>query len=428
MEEKFGEIFSPYFKFKKNKFYIEDVSFEEIVKKYDTPVYVYSYNFLINQINKLKKAFSEFPSKICFSVKSNSNISILKIMRENKLGADVVSEGELRKALFAGFSPENIVFAGVGKKEGEIEFGVRKNIFCFNIENIEEIDIIEKYGKKYKRKVKVNLRLNLNIDIDTHHYIKTAKSENKFGMDLDDARKILMRKYDFVEIKGIHFHLGSQIKEVAPYIKGIEKIKYFCKENKFIPEMIDIGGGFGIPYTYDDRIQPIEDFGRKIIEKVKDLNIKLLILEPGRFIVGNSGILITKVLYVKKGKTKNFLIVDTGMNDLIRPALYESYHLIYPAILKNGKKLKFDVVGPICETGDFLGKDREFSEDIKGGDYIIIMSAGAYSFSMASNYNTRLRPAEILVNGKEIKLIRKRETYSYLFAPEKIKEGKFLDL
>lgn len=339
-------------------------------------------------------------------------------MKENGLGADVVSEGEIRKAILAGFSPCDIVFAGVGKKESEIEFAIKKNIFCINVENEDELYIIEKLGKKYQKKVNVNIRLNLNIDVDTHHYIKTSKIENKFGIDIETAGNILKKKFNFVQIKGIHFHLGSQIKEVEPYIKGIETIKKFCQKNNFKPEILDIGGGFGIPYTYSDKIQDIEEFGKKIKESLKNFNLKTVILEPGRFIVGNSGVLISKILYIKKRKTKNFIIVDAGMNDLIRPSLYNSYHLIYPINLKNGKTLKFDIVGPICETGDYLGKDRDFPENIKSGDYIVIMSAGAYGFSMSSNYNTRLRTPEVLVNGKNLKLIRKRESYSYLFDPE----------
>ncbi|MCM8806784.1 MAG: diaminopimelate decarboxylase [Candidatus Omnitrophica bacterium] len=418
MEEKFKEFFYPYFSFKKKKFYVEEVEGEKIAIKFGTPVYVYSYNFLLNQIKKIKNAFSEIPAKICFSVKSNSNIHILKIMKENGLGADVVSEGEIRKAILAGFSPCDIVFAGVGKKESEIEFAIKKNIFCINVENEDELYIIEKLGKKYQKKVNVNIRLNLNIDVDTHHYIKTSKIENKFGIDIETAGNILKKKFNFVQIKGIHFHLGSQIKEVEPYIKGIETIKKFCQKNNFKPEILDIGGGFGIPYTYSDKIQDIEEFGKKIKESLKNFNLKTVILEPGRFIVGNSGVLISKILYIKKRKTKNFIIVDAGMNDLIRPSLYNSYHLIYPINLKNGKTLKFDIVGPICETGDYLGKDRDFPENIKSGDYIVIMSAGAYGFSMSSNYNTRLRTPEVLVNGKNLKLIRKRESYSYLFDPE----------
>ncbi|MGB9677426.1 MAG: diaminopimelate decarboxylase family protein, partial [Candidatus Ratteibacteria bacterium] len=298
MEEKIKEIFEPHFKFRKGNFYIENIKGEEIAKKFGTPVYVYSYSFLKNQINKIKNAFSNLPVKICFSVKSNSNLSILKIMKANGLGADIVSEGELRKALIAGFTPSDIVFAGVGKKEEEIEFAIKKNIFCFNVENEEEIYIIEKIGKKYKRKVSVNLRLNLNIDVDTHHYIKTSKSENKFGIDIDESEKILKKKFNFVEIKGIHFHLGSQIKEVFPYIKAIEKVKEFCKKNKFNLEILDIGGGFGIPYKPEDKVQPIEKFGGKIYETLKDFNLKTLIIEPGRFIVGNAGVLITKILYI----------------------------------------------------------------------------------------------------------------------------------
>ncbi|HOM26312.1 MAG TPA: diaminopimelate decarboxylase [bacterium] len=420
MEEKIKEILEPYYKFRKGSFYIEEVEGKKIAERFGTPVYVYSHSFLKNQINRIKNAFSNLPVKICFSVKSNSNISILKIMKANGLGADIVSEGELRRALIAGFSPSDIVFAGVGKKEEEIEFAVKKNIFCFNVENEEELDIIEKFGKKYGKKVVVNLRLNLDIDVDTHHYIKTSKSENKFGIDIDISERILKKKFNFVEIKGIHFHLGSQIKEVSPYIKAIEKVREFCKKNEFNLEILDIGGGFGIPYKEEDRIQSVEEFGKEIYQTLKDLNLKTLIIEPGRFIVGNAGVLITKVLYVKHKHTKNFIIVDAGMNDLIRPSLYGSYHLIYPLKLKNGKKIKFDIVGPICETGDYLGKDREFPEDIKRNDFLVVMSAGAYGFSMSSNYNTRLRIPEVLVTGKNVKLIRKRETYSYLFKLEKM--------
>ncbi|MCM8784687.1 MAG: diaminopimelate decarboxylase [Candidatus Omnitrophica bacterium] len=425
MEKEIGKIFGPYYKFRKGSFYIEEIEGKKIVERFGTPIYVYSYNFLINQINKIKSAFSNLPVKICFSVKSNSNLSILKVIKENGLGADVVSEGELRKALIAGFSPSDIVFAGVGKKEEEIAFAIRKNIFCFNIENEEEIEIIEKFGQKFRKKVNVNLRLNLDIDVNTHHYIKTSRSENKFGIDLELAEKILKRKFNFVEIKGIHFHLGSQIKEVLPYIEAIKKVKRFCEKTKFHPEILDIGGGFGIPYNIENEIQPIEEFGRKITEELKNFNLKTIILEPGRFIVGNSGVLITKVLYVKKKKTKNFIIVDAGMNDLIRPSLYGSFHLIYPLCLKVGKKIKFDVVGPICETSDYLGKDREFSENIKRGDFLVVMSAGAYGFSMSSNYNTRLRIPEVIVKGKKIKIIRERETFFYLFKPEIFKRKNF---
>ena len=420
MEEKIEEILEPYFRFRKGSFYIEEIEGEKIAKKFGTPVYVYSYSFIQNQINRIKNAFSKLPVKICFSMKSNSNLSILKIMKLNGLGVDVVSEGEIRKALIAGFSPSDIVFAGVGKKEEEIEFAVKKNIFCFNVENEEEIDIIESIGKKYNKKVNVNLRLNLDIDIDTHHYIKTSKSENKFGIDLDVSERIIKKKFNYVNIKGMHFHLGSQIKEVFPYIKAIEKVKNFCKKNKFQIEILDIGGGFGIPYKEEDKVQKIEEFGEKIYEELKDFDLKILIIEPGRFIIGNAGVLITKILYVKQKNTKNFIIVDAGMNDLIRPSLYGSYHIIYPLRLKSGKKINYDVVGPICETGDYLGKDRKFSVNIKRGDYLAVMSAGAYGFSMSSNYNTRLRIPEVIVVGKKAKLIRKRETYSYLFEPEEI--------
>lgn len=255
----------------------------------------------------------------------------------------------------------------------------------------------------------MNLRLNLDIDVQTHHYIKTSKRENKFGLDIETAGRILKKNFKYLEIKGIHFHLGSQIKQVKPYLIAIEKVKEFCKKNRFYPEIIDIGGGFGIPYTFDEKISHIEEFGKKITSFLKDFNLKTVIVEPGRFIVGNSGILISKILYIKKRRNKNFLIVDAGMNDLIRPALYGSYHTILTGIEKKGEKIKFDVVGPICETGDYLGKDREFPVSVKPGNYIVIMSVGAYGFSMSSNYNLRPRVPEILVKGNKIEVIRERE-------------------
>ena len=341
-------------------------------------------------------------------------------MKENGLGADVVSEGELKRALLAGFSPSLIVFAGVGKREEEIEFGIKKGIFCFNVENKEEIDIIEKLGKKYKKQIVCNLRLNLDVEVDTHHYVKTAKRENKFGIDLTLAEDILKRRknYKWARIKGLHFHLGSQIKEVSPFIEAIEKVKNFCYKTGFHPEILDIGGGFGIPYHIDDKVSDISEFGKEICEALKDFGLKRIILEPGRFIVGNSGVLITKVLYLKRRKEKNFLIVDAGMNDLIRPALYQSYHMILPAKLRKKEKIKIDVVGPICETGDYLGKDVEFPCIPQRGDFVVVMSAGAYCFSMSSNYNSRPRAPEILVNGNKMKLIRKREKYENLWMSE----------
>jgi len=420
MEEKnIDVIFEGFFTYKKRHFYVEEISVKNIADTYGTPSYIYSKNYLISQITKFKNAFSNIEALICYSVKANSNLSILNIINKQGYGADVVSEGELRASILAGFSPRMIVFAGVGKKKEEIEFGIKKDIYCFNIENEDELSYIEKYGKKYKKEVVCNLRLNLDMDVDTHHYVKTSKKETKFGIDLKTTEEILLgiSHYKHAQIKGFHIHLGSQIKESSPYLKALEKVKELAEKTGFKPEVIDIGGGFGIPYSIQDRIVNISEFGKKITSVVQTMGIKKLILEPGRFIVGNTGVLLTKVLYVKKRGEKNFVIVDAGMNDLIRPALYSSNHTILPVKQQNTAEhtVKADIVGPICETADYLGKDIEMPENIKKGDLLIVASAGAYSFSMSSNYNSRLKPCELLIDGEKISVIRAREKYSDLW-------------
>ena len=421
MEKDIDLIFNGFFRYKNKRFYAEEKAVEDIAKKYGTPCYVYSYHSLLSRIKKFKDAFSGIDTLICYSVKANSNLSILKIIKEHGLGADVVSGGELRRALIAGFSPKKIVFAGVGKKDEEIALAIKKNIYCFNIENEEEIALIEKYARKYRRKVLCNIRLNLDIDVDTHHYVKTSKKETKFGLDINSASRILKNNRDnrYIEIKGFHLHLGSQLKDVQPYVKALESVKYLCSEINFKPEIIDLGGGFGIPYSPEDKVKDIEDFGVAIKEKIKDIGAQIFILEPGRYIVGNTAVLLCSVLYVKRRQEKNFVIVDAGMNDLIRPAFYGSYHIILPA--KQGRVqnyIKADIVGPICETGDYLGKDVVIPADIKKGDLLVIGSAGAYCFSMSSNYNTRPRPCEIMVKRNRTLVIRKREKYDDLWKGE----------
>jgi len=421
MEKDIDLIFNGFFRYKSKRFYAEEKAVEDIAKKYGTPCYIYSYQSLLSRIKKFKEAFSGIDTLICYSVKANSNLSILKIIKEHGLGADVVSGGELRRALIAGFSPKKIVFAGVGKKDEEIALAIKKNIYCFNIENEEEIALIEKYARKYRRKVLCNIRLNLDIDVDTHHYVKTSKKETKFGLDINSASRILKNNRDnrYIEIKGFHLHLGSQLKDVQPYVKALESVKYLCSEINFKPEIIDLGGGFGIPYSPEDKVKDIEDFGVAIKEKIKDIGAQIFILEPGRYIVGNTAVLLCSVLYVKRRQEKNFVIVDAGMNDLIRPAFYGSYHIILPA--KQGRVqnyIKADIVGPICETGDYLGKDVVIPADIKKGDLLVIGSAGAYCFSMSSNYNTRPRPCEIMVKRNRTLVIRKREKYDDLWKGE----------
>ncbi len=409
-------IFEDFFDYKKNILYAEDVSLKTIASEYGTPSFVYSKNYLLSQIRRFKNAFSGANSIICYSVKANSNLNILKMMEKEGYGADVVSEGELRGAILAGFTPDKIVFAGVGKSEEEISYGIKNNINCFNIENQEELALIEKYGKKFNQKVVCNLRLNLDIDVDTHEYVKTSKNETKFGIDLPLAEKIIKerKKYKYAQILGFHLHLGSQLKDVTPYTSALKKVKIFSEKVKFQPKIIDIGGGFGIPYSNKDIVTDIEEFGNVITPIINSMKIESLILEPGRFIVGNTAVLLTKVLYVKKRDKKNFVIVDAAMNDLIRPSIYGSYHSIFPVSAKKSS-MRADIVGPICESGDFLGKDIDIPSDIKAGDLIAVASAGAYSFTMSSNYNSRLKPCEILVENKKTRVIRKRETYKDLW-------------
>lgn len=422
MEKGIEVIFEGFFGYKKGLLYAEDVPVTQIAEKYGTPAYVYSKNSLLSRVRNFQSAFDGIDSLVCYSVKANSNLSILKVLKENSLGADVVSGGELQRAILAGFPPEKIVFAGVGKKEDEIEQAVKKNITCINIENEGEIRIVEKFAKKYKRRVSCNLRLNLDIDVDTHHYVKTSKKETKFGLDIYAAEDIIKKnsRNRYVKLKGFHLHLGSQLKDVSPYLKALEKVKQFSQETGFHPEIIDIGGGFGIPYTPTDSVKDIGTFGKSIVDGIKDMGIKTLILEPGRYIIGNTAVLLSRVLYVKKRQDKVFVIMDAGMNDLIRPAFYGSIHTILPVKIENraGSMVKADIVGPICETGDYLGKDVEVPAGIKPGDLLVVAGAGAYCSSMSSNYNSRPRPCEVMVEGKKLQLIRKREVYSDLWCGE----------
>ncbi len=423
MEKGIEVIFDGFFKYHKQDFYVEEIPAEIIAENYGTPCYVYSKNSLLSRISSFKNAFRSVNSLVCYSVKANSNQTILKILKKKGFGADVVSGGELHRALLAGFPPERIVFAGAGKKEDEIELAVRKKIYCFNIENEEEISMIEKYACRYRRKnILCNLRLNLDIDVDTHHYVKTSTKETKFGLDIFAAKDILKKNMGnrYVNIKGFHLHLGSQLKDVSPYMRAFKEVRHLSDETGFRPEIIDIGGGFGIAYSSKDVISNIDAFGETITRSIRDMGIKTLILEPGRYIVGNTAVLLCKVLYVKKRQGKNFVIVDAGMNDLIRPAFYGSYHTIIPARknVKAGGWMKADIVGPICETGDYLGKDIVVPDSVKKGDILVVASAGAYCFSMSSNYNSRPRPCEVMVDGKKSCLIRKRESYSDLWKHE----------
>ncbi|MBF0494465.1 MAG: diaminopimelate decarboxylase [Candidatus Omnitrophica bacterium] len=408
------------FGFKEDVLYCEDLSVAEIAKSYPTPFYLYSYKTVMDHFTKIQKAFKKMDPLICFSMKANSNLTICKALVSAGAGLDIVSGGELFKALKIGCPPDRIVYASVGKTEPEIEFALKKKIFSFNVESVPELVMIDTVARRLGKKPRVALRINPDVKADTHDYITTGTKEKKFGIDFETAEEIFdnENKYSNVRIKGIHLHIGSQITETEPFAQAIKKVLDFIEKSGAEIEWLNIGGGFGIVYG-SEKAQSAEEFAGKIVPLLEGKPYRL-ILEPGRFIVGNSGILVTKVLYVKTTRSgKNFAIVDAGMNDLLRPSLYGAYHDILPIINIKGEIKKYDIVGPICESGDFLGKDRDFAE-LSADEYLAVMSAGAYGFTMASNYNSRPRPAELMVINGEVKVIRRAETYKDLIGCEKL--------
>jgi len=412
------------FKYKNNNLYCESVSVEELARKYGTPLYIYSKATLLDHYRKIKEAFSSVNPLICFSMKANSNLAICRALVKEGAGLDIVSGGELYIALKTGVSPRKIVYASVGKTEKEIEIAIQHNIFLFNVESIPELKLISKVATRLGRRQKVALRINPDIQPKTHRYITTGYGENKFGLDIESARGVFLNRpvYKNLEIQGIHMHIGSQITQSGPFIKAIEKTVDFIKKLEYSGidiRWLNIGGGLGIIYS-DERPQTAKEYAKAVLPVLKKVKANI-ILEPGRFIVGNSGILAARVLYIKETARKNFAIVDAGMNDLIRPSLYGAYHEILPVCSSSYADSKgirsFDVVGPICESGDFLGTDRKFI-DLKEGDILAIMGAGAYGFSMSSNYNARPRPIEVLVEDGKAKVVRRRETYEDLIRNE----------
>ncbi|UCG34669.1 MAG: diaminopimelate decarboxylase [Candidatus Omnitrophota bacterium] len=411
------------FAYKRDQLCCEGLPVKDLAKKFATPLYVYSAKTVLDHFLKIKKAFAPLKPLICYSVKANSNLSILKLLVDKGAGLDIVSGGELYRAQKVKCLAKKVVYASVGKTVKEIKDAIEYGILMFNVESAPELERINDIAAELNRRVDVALRVNLDISPKTHAYIKTAKKETKFGMEPDLAKDILInqRCYPNLNMKGVHIHIGSQITEARPCVDAIKKIKALIKEVKaqgVILEYLNIGGGLGIIYD-KERPQTAAKFARKVLPLLKSISLKV-ILEPGRFIVGNAGILVTKVLYVKNTIQKKFIIIDAGMNDLIRPSLYQAHHTIVPLSLyrrkTKGTSKKADIVGPICESADFLGKERDL--DAKVGDYLAVLGAGAYGFVMSSNYNSRPRVAEVLVKGKEVKLVRKRETYKDLVAKE----------
>jgi len=411
------------FKYHNNQLYCEKVRVEELAERFGTPLYVYSYHTLIGHYLKLQAAFKPIEPLICYSVKANSNLAILKALVDKGAGLDIVSGGELFRAQAAGCPCGKIVYASVGKTDKEIEEALKKKILFFNVESQPELENINRIAARMNMTARVAIRINPDVEPKTHKFITTGKLTNKFGIDFKSAYKILLLRQEFkhLKISGLHIHIGSQITAGAPFVAAINKVTGFImqlKKEGINLEYLNIGGGLGIVYDKETP-QTAARFSEKVTPLLKKAGLKV-ILEPGRFIVGNAGILVAKALYLKNAPRKKFLIVDAGMNDLIRPALYDAYHQIVPLRLNKREKPgneTMDVVGPICESGDFFAKDRKMPR-VKEGHHLAVMSCGAYGFSMSSNYNSRLRPAEVMVVKDRYFLIRKRETRGDLIRNE----------
>jgi diaminopimelate decarboxylase len=410
------------FLYKNGELYCEGVPVKTVARRVGTPFYLYSSSTLASHFRAFDTAFAGVPHVICYALKSNSNIAVLRLLGREGAGADIVSGGELFRALRAGINPAKIVYAGVGKRRDEIEYALKIGILMFNVESGEELLALNQAAVDMRATARIALRVNPDIDPGTHAYISTGLKENKFGIPIEQALEFYQtaKTLPNIEIVGIHHHIGSQITEAQPFVDALEKVVLFVKELRsagITIKYIDIGGGLGI--TYKDETPPNP---RELAESVSPLLKECgctLVLEPGRAIVGNAGILVTSVMYHKNSGEKKFLIVDAGMNDLIRPSLYEAYHEIKPVVVPPAPGTEVvDVVGPICESGDFLAKDREIPT-VKQGDLLAVMSAGAYGFSMSSNYNSRPRVAEVLVKGGEFCVVRERETYNDLIKGEK---------
>jgi diaminopimelate decarboxylase len=412
----------PDFHYRGKYFYCEDAQVAKIAQDVGTPLYVYSHKTLTNQFQKLDEAFAPIDHLVCYSVKANSNIAILRALAQQGAGMDIVSEGELYRAQQAGVASSKIVFAGVGKSESEITRALEAGILCFTVESDAELDLIEACAKRLGRKAPISVRVNPNVNPRTHRYIATGKKESKFGLDFTRAAKMYerMQMSDALQPIGVQIHIGSQIVHTRPFVTAIRKMVPFLatlRDRGIHLSFFDIGGGMGIVYD-SEKPSTAKEFAKAVLPDLQKIGLKVL-LEPGRFIAGNAGILVCRVQYLKQSSGKVFVIVDAGMNDLLRPSLYHAYHRVV-SVWKNRKgSFKADVVGPICESGDFLAKDRTMDR-VVAGDLLAVMGAGAYGFTMASNYNSRPRCPEVLVHGNHYDIVRQRESLEQLLEKESI--------
>lgn len=404
-----------------NELYIEKVSLNHIAAEYGTPCYVYSRAAFISNYQAFAAAFRAHPHRICYAVKANSNLALLHILARYHAGFDIVSLGELERVLAAGGDASRIVFSGVGKKKSEIEQAINKGVYCFNVESEAELERLNSIAATLLTTINIALRVNPNVDAKTHNYISTGLSENKFGIDHNEVLCLCKKMATFPSLRliGIASHIGSQITDLEPFATALDRLLTLYQQITALGitlAHINIGGGLGITYR-DEQPPTIAAYAKTILDKLAAFPGEIII-EPGRSLVGNTGILLTRIEYLKHGAHRHFAIVDAGMNDLLRPALYEAWQAILPVQLRHHEKKIYDVVGPVCESADFLGKNRELA--IESGDLLAVDAAGAYGFSMSSNYNSRCRPAEILVVGETAHIIRRRETINELFAAENL--------
>ncbi len=411
-----------YFHYQDKALFCEEVPVERIAREAGTPFYLYSHRTLLHHFRVFEAAFAEVPHIVCFAVKANSNTAILRLFVREGGGVDLVSGGELYRALKAGVDPGKVVYSGVGKREDEIDFALKTGILMFNVESAQELETINDRAAMLGLRAGIALRVNPDVDPETHPHISTGLRENKFGIDVE-ASLITYRRASsltHLDIKGVGCHIGSQVTKIAPFIDALGRLKELIRrlrEEGIAIRYLDLGGGLGIAYDQETPPHPAE-YARAIIDASKDLDCTF-IFEPGRVIVGNAGILVTRVLYTKENDGKRFIIVDAGMNDLIRPSLYGAFHQIQPVLQRAREEITADVVGPICESGDFLAKGRPLPA-FERGELMAVMSAGAYGFTMSSNYNSRPRIPEILVRDDRWYVIRKRETCKDLTRGEEI--------
>lgn len=413
-----------HFHYQGDELYCESVPLREIASKVGTPTYVYSSATLKQHFTVFDGAFQGMPHLTCYSVKANANLAILRLFSALGGGADIVSGGELFKARQAGIPADRIVYSGVGKTAAEIDYALRENILMFNIESTQELEAINARAAKMGTTARIALRVNPDVDPKTHPYISTGLKKNKFGIDIEHALSAYQRasELEHIEILGIDCHIGSQLTEIAPFIEALNRLKLLVArlgQQGIGVRYLDLGGGLGISYHEEEPPHPRE-YAQAVVQELRDLSCTL-ILEPGRVIVGNAGLLMTQVLYTKKTDSKEFIIVDAGMNDLVRPSLYGSYHGIQAVKTEDRESRTVDVVGPICESSDFIARERALPE-MRQGELLAVMSAGAYGFSMSSNYNMRGRAAEVLVNGDRFYVTRERESWADLVRIESIPE------